>query len=184
MAKKTKRRKAKVSEYNLERRIDEFGEEVGKIGENFQRHAERKYADTFGIIGPIIRSIAGIIFFSIGLWMLGIVSMYMPSVFVFDLSVFFYDNIGLFFAMSLLFNYADYVKYYRKYHIILPLIGALKLTFVLWVIASVFSLTPLGTMSSFIFRNLAGIFILAALIGYFLKLSCCLTNGKCKGCFK
>jgi len=156
---------------------EEFGEQMKKLGKRFENKMERhkEWHDTFGIIGPLFKSIFVILFLAIGIWILNSVNFYLKSVFVFMVSNFFYMNIQWFFLSSLFFGYADY--YLRRNPktswTFAPLIGSLRATFVIWILVSLFSLigfyngsNVLTNFVNFINENLQIVFVLLLLMSY------------------
>jgi len=123
----------------FEKHMDDFGNEVDQIGKKIENAFDNKtkkidnwYDNTFGLIGPIISSIIGLIiliiiikllaFFSGGRgWMMG-------------LSEFFDNYLLLFFAFFLFSNYTSYItRKYSSFRYASPLVAAVGFTIWFWV---------------------------------------------------
>jgi hypothetical protein len=183
----SKKRKGKKQ---IEKRMDDFSEEVGEIAQRFGKNAKTKKEDSIGIVGPIIKTVIGIIFLAILIWFLNALNVYLLSVFVSSLTAFLHANIGLLFVANLLFNYADnFSKNHNFRCLVWPFIAGLKTVFILWVITSILifvggysNIGVISSMSRFVYNNLFGIFSIALFIGYIASFVCCLRG--CKECCK
>jgi hypothetical protein len=178
----------KQSQEIMKKRMDDFSEEVGDLAQRFGKKMKTRHDDSLGIVGPIIRTVVGIIFFVISIWVLNILNRYLLSVFVSNLTMFLYANIAIFFIASLFFNYADYSRRFKHYCLVSPFVGAFKAVFILWIITSILifvggysNLGVLMNLSRLVYSNLYGIFGLVLIIGYLACFVCCLRG---KGCCK
>jgi hypothetical protein len=190
---KTRRKKQYET---LERGFKDFREEVNDLRHRFKRRREirkERRSETLGFFGPLAQSLIGLIFLAITIWILYVVDVYVPSVFIYSVSNFLYSNIGLIFLASLLFNYSDYFsKVYKYYCLVSPLIDGARVEYVLWILSSMFILVGsyvnnafLTNVAVFIYINLFTIFILATILGYIVKIPCCLINKDgCERCKK
>ena len=164
--------------------MDDFSEEVSDLAQKFKKRSKREVS--LGIIGPIIKSVIGIIFLAIMIWFLNAFNAYLLSVFVSNLTAFLYKNIGLLFIANLLFNYAsNFSKDCKFCCLVSPFIASMKAVFILWIITSILlfvgGYSNLGLISSlarFVYYNLFGIFSIALLIGYIASFVCCLRGCK------
>jgi hypothetical protein len=179
--------KKKQGKKQIEKRMDDFSEEVSEIAQRLGKNTRAKKEDTVGIIGPIIKTVIGIIFLAILIWLLNALNVYLLSVFVSSLTAFLYANIGLLFIANLLFNYADnFSKDYNFRCLFWPLIASIKAVFILWILTSILlfvggytNISVISSMSRFVYNNLFGIFSIALLIGYIARFACCLRECKC-----
>jgi len=162
--------------------FEDFGEEMGNLGERFGsgaerfgRQAEGRWHSAFGFLGPLISAIFVSIIFVFGIWVLGYLAAKVHSAFLLGLRGFLLENIALFFAMFLFFNYAEYFsKWNRKaYAPFKPLVQAAGAVVVVWVIASVFIIMgasfaffPFAGIAEIAVEKLAWIFIFFAMVGY------------------
>jgi phage shock protein C len=171
-----------VKRPDIDQRVEHFGGEVGRMGEKLGRHMERKgkewessWERTFGITGPFISSIFGLIVIAIALWILNIVNLPLGNVFISNVYWFVFSNLALFFAFLLFFSYASYFnKRHREGYIpFSPIVTAIGITIGFWllmwvinIIGMSFQSTGLSAASAFIQLNLFGIFMLFLVLGY------------------
>jgi phage shock protein C len=184
MARKRARRKAiKLKHEPVSRRnVDHFAEEVGDIGNRIGKRFEEKgenwdswFHRTFGVVGPLISSVLGLLVFALVIWVVGIAN-FSGSTFLLAVRSFLMSNIGLFFLIFLFFSYASYFsKINRKaYAPFSPLVMAAGIGIVLWIMGHVFGLV--GDYTGVMMLSLTGqflngivlfqIFFVALLIGY------------------
>jgi uncharacterized membrane protein len=193
MARKRKTSKVKKYAGKTEEEWREWGEEFGKqmekLGESFGSHMERRgkklerkyrswWFETFGFIGPLIKSVIGIFFLAIGIFILNFINIYLSNSFIFMLSDFLFTYLPLFFWASLFFGYCKYFSriHAKIYWTISPLVDSLNIVFVIWILMSIFIMIGAYTMtdiienfSHFLIDNLFGLFILFAIIGYVIE---------------
>jgi type II secretory pathway component PulF len=182
--------KAKRKQSQIEDRLEDFGEEFREIAHKFEGKKQAKCEDFFGIIGPIVKSVLGLILLIFSIWLLKIINATFLNSFVYNLSWFLYSNIAILFLASLLFNYGDYFsKKHKHYCLISPIINSIRAVFVLWIFAYIIMFvgdyTRIGMMSSgaiWVQSNLYGIFGLCLIIGYAVGLICYAKG--CKNCCK
>ena len=190
-AKKKTSRKRKIS---LEDRVDDFGEEIERIGEEFEENVERgesrigkKWHETFGIIGPLIISIFSIVIFIIFLWFLGFFACITGIVSLNAARYFLASNLGIFFMLFLLFGYAKYFKRLnpKAYRPIWPLLASVKTVVVVWIVASIVIVSGIGCQFQFVkdiaicaLNNLFWIFAFVAALGYLIVIIS--TNSRCE----
>ncbi len=168
----------------MDRRGKEFAEEEERFGERFGRRFEYGAREwerrewwfrTFGVIGPLIGSIFGIVCLAIGILFLNLVNLVLGSIFISAISGFLLANLGLFFLIFLFFGYSDYLHklYPREYWLISPIITGAGVVIALWIIAWILNLINISLGSStvasivnFLYINLLGIFIIIVILGY------------------
>jgi hypothetical protein len=168
-----------------------LSEGMEKWGDGFGKHVEGhekrpKYLcrtwcySTFGFMGPLIRSIFGIIFLLIAIWFLNLASVASGSIFVSMLSNFLSVNIPWFFMASLLFGYCNYlsIRDQRGYWLIAPIVNSLKIAFVIWILVSIFNLTGIYTNNSlvqefcsFALISLPALFSILVVLGYLFEIA-------------
>jgi hypothetical protein len=168
----------------------DFGEEIGELGERFGEHMgqrakkrEREWEGwrfgTFGPLWPIIGGILTLIFLAFGIWILDFINLSVKSYFVFQVSSFLRSNLYLFFAFSLFFGYARYLRRRnrRAYWILSPVVSSLGVVFFIWI--SIFMLglinfyvgsTFIDLIVNFLRVNFLGIFIFFLVLGYAFEL--------------
>ncbi|MFA4855972.1 MAG: PspC domain-containing protein [archaeon] len=167
---------------SLEKRAEDFGEEVEKISEHLERDVEvgekriaRSWHSTFGFLGPLITSIFGIVLFIIFLWFLGFFAFATNIGFLLGARYFLASNLGVFFLLFLLFGYANYLGRINRgtYRLVWPLVSSAKLVVVIWIIASVILVSGIGCSAPFVrdtaiyaLDMLFWIFVLFAALGY------------------
>lgn len=129
---------------DFEQKVEDFGEEVGNIGrkfgdrmENRGKRFESHCHSTLGIIGPVVSSTIGIIVLAIAIWILGFINRESGIAIFGEISKFLLDYIGLFFAASLFFSYADYLEKIRPgaFAVFSPIVSAAGITFAFWILA-------------------------------------------------
>lgn len=182
--KKAPKRKArrKTREDVLEQRVEHFGEEVGKLGEKFGKRMEKRgeewdtwFHRTFGIVGPLISGIFGIIILSLIVWLISFVNLGVGSVFLSNVNAFLLANLGLFFLIFLFFSYTSYFsraspKAYRSFS---PIVVAIGITITFWIAMQAMDISNLSlnipwfsTVTFYIGANLPYIFLFFLFIGY------------------
>lgn len=190
--KSVKKKKPLTKEDKFENRMEEFGEEVERIGERFGKRMERKgkncgnwFHKTFGVIGPLLSSVVGIILLAVFVWLLSLVNAILGSGLVTSIRDFINGNMGLFFILMVFFSYSSYLSKVspRNYRIFSPISIALKATVFFWIVMSVMHIANLTikslqlTMIAFyIEMNLMLIFWLFLFLGILyvlLKGRCC-----------
>jgi len=176
MARKRSRRK----EPPVDKRIEHFAEEVGAMGERLGKRMEREYREnwfhrTFGIVGPLISSVLGIVLFALFVWLIGFLNATIASPFLASIQSFLSSNIGLFFLMFLFFSYVSYFSRHnpRTYVPFSPLAAAVGIAIGFWLAQNALSIVGVYTGVSVISntalvmeRLTYPIFFLALLIGY------------------
>jgi hypothetical protein len=167
----------------IDRGSKNFSEGMERLGEDFGKHMEkhgkrmccRNWSETFGLMGPLIRSLVGIILLLIVIWILNFVSYSASSSFVFMLSNFLSINIPWFFLASFFFGYCDYLslRNRRSYWLVSPIVNSLKVVFVLWILASILNLSGIYTgtsiiieFSNFVLVSLPALFSVLVILGY------------------
>lgn len=170
----------------MRQRGKEFGEEVEDLAEKFEKRTEGRdkewkkesakwWFGAFGPVGPLIRSIIGILFLAIGILLLNFINMSLNSVFIYVISNFLLSNLYLFFALLLFFGYSDYFskKFSNVFWVVSPITTAIAIIFILWIAANVLNLinlyisnTLIASVSIFIINNLQGIFMIFLVLGY------------------
>lgn len=173
-------------ESKIEQRSREFAEEIEQLGrrlgmdiEHAARGQEREHREkwfrTFGLMGPLVGSIFGIVFLAFGLWVLSFINLSLGSVFISDISNFFFSNLHWLFAAFLFFGYSNYfsMRFPKTYWLVSPIIGGLGAVFVLWISVSVLKIINtyasssfIATLSDFVYGNLWGIFFVLVVFGY------------------
>jgi hypothetical protein len=173
-------------ESKIEQRSREFAEEIEQLGrrlgmdiEHAARRHERERGErwfrAFDMMGPLVGSIFGIIFLAFGLWVLSFINLSLGSIFISDISNFFFSNLHWLFAAFLFFGYSNYflMRFPKTYWLVSPIIGSLGAVFVLWISVSVLKIINVYASSSFItavsgfvYGNLWGIFFAFVVFGY------------------
>ncbi|OGI12453.1 hypothetical protein A3K64_04380 [Candidatus Micrarchaeota archaeon RBG_16_36_9] len=164
----------------MEKLGDSFGKDMKKRGRIVEKRYRKRWFDTFGFIGPLIGSMMGIFFLAIAIWFLNFINSYLSNAFISLLSDFLFTNIPIFFLASIFFGFVKYFSriYWKDFWIAWPIAGSLRVIFVIWILASILFLTgaytmndAIETLSIIVIRNLFGLFIVFAVIGYFIVLA-------------
>jgi len=134
-----------VSGVDLERHIHHFSQEVEELGRRLDhslQHRERRhetwYDRTFGVFGPLISSIVGLLILLLVIQVLLTVSG--QGVWPMRVANFLKDYIGVLFLLMLLGGYVSYFS--RKYHPFrwaAPLIGGIIFYIMLWLVSIILS---------------------------------------------
>jgi len=125
-----KKKASRVSRKVSKRNVDHFAEEVEDLGERIGKRFGSESCDTwfcrtFGVVGPLISSVFGLLIFALIIWVIGFAN-FSGSSFLLTVRSFLMENIGLFFLIFLFFSYSSYFsKINRKsYAPFSPLVAA------------------------------------------------------------
>jgi len=200
------RAKATPKETRLEKGFEDFGEEMGKLGERIGEAFEKKgrgwerseercggwFRRTFGLAGPLLSSILGIVIFSLLIWVIGFVNGIVQTGLLFNIQVFLQANLGLFFLFFLFFSYASYFskEYKAAYRPVSPVFAAAGFTIGFWMVAKAIAvanislgLQTLTRIHTYIESSLLMIFWVLLVIGYLVllaRLACCRSSACCE----
>ena len=125
--------------------IKDFEEEVEILGEKFGKHVHVKFEEydtwfhrSFGIVGPFISSIFGLIIFSLFTWMIGFLNSLLNVGLLTSIHSFLLNNISLFFLIFLFFSYTSYLSRRRPkaFTFISPFVTAVGALVGFWVISN------------------------------------------------
>jgi len=173
---------------DLDRRVEDFSEEVGRIGESFGKGMERMGDDwsrrgcrshswfrhTFGILGPLLSSILGIVLLSLLVWVIIPVNAAVQSDMLANIHLFLSGNLGFFFLLMLFFSYASYISECcpRAYFVLSPLITAVSIVIAFWIAAQAISIVnfslaipTLSMVSLYIMESIPFLFAVGLLLG-------------------
>jgi phage shock protein C len=179
--KKAAKRKVKEKDV-LDQRVEHFGEEVGKLGGKFGKRMEERgkeweswFHRTFGLVGPLISSIFGIIILALVSWVIYLVNMPIGSGFILNVYYFLTDNMGLFFLIFLFFSYTSYFSKAspRVYSPFSPIAAAIGITIGFWIASQAIDVANislgipwLSIMAFYMGVNLHLIFLFFLFLGY------------------
>ncbi len=179
------RRKNEV-EHTLERGTEHFGEEVHRLGERLSRKMEKKgeewdswFHSTFGILGPVISSIFGLVILGLAVWALMFVNMPVGSGALYNIQYFLLANMGLFFLIFMFFSYSSYFSKVspRLYMPFSPIVTAAGISIGFWFAVHAINITNLSLEISllsdtalFMEKNLFLIFCFFLFVGYMVLL--------------
>ncbi len=181
--KKAAKKKSKSKEKDvLDQRVEHFGEEVGRLGEKFGKRMEERgkeweswFHRTFGLVGPLISGIFGIVILAILTWVIYLVNTLLGSGFLANVHYFLTINMGLFFLIFLFFSYTSYFSKVspKAYRSISPVVVAIGITIGFWIamqavnIANLsLGIAALSIMTFYIEMNLIWIFWFFLFLGY------------------
>ena len=166
---------------SIEEGIENFAEEMGAIGKKVERyfdgdhkHKERHHS-AFGLFGPFLSSLLGIIILAIIIWFLGFINTWLGSDFLLNLHFFLFKNLGFFFVISLFFSYTNYYskKYSPKYEIVAPVVAAIGIAIGFWVAGNILSIANislsipvLNTVANLMMNSVFWVLGLVIFIGY------------------
>lgn len=168
---------------NFGNRMEHFGQVFGSRSDRWEQEREMKWRNRrfspFGFIGPFIGSVMSVVCLALGAWLAKIVGILLASEFILSLSNFIFANIHWFFLASLFFGYSGYFsrRHGLMQWILSPIIAGIGTTIVVWIgilmlnMANVFAKSSIiAAAASFLYANLAGIFVLVLVLGYILKI--------------
>ena len=191
---RARRAPARVEPHSIEKGVEQFAEEVGTLGEKFGKeceahgkNAESWFRSTFGVVGPFLSSILGLIMPALFTWVLSLVNVPIGSGLLQNINYFLLAHIGWFFLIFLFFSYTSYVSksFPIAYRPFAPLVSSAGITVCLWLVANALRVVNaslgIGTFSSvsmFIETNLLLFFLVFAFIGYVATILCS-AAGRC-----
>jgi phage shock protein C len=159
------KKKASRKKTRVEKNVEHFSEEMGDLGERIGKRFEERgehwdswFHRTFGVVGPLISSVFALVIFALIVWVIGIVN-FSGSSFLLTIRSFLMTNIGLFFLIFLFFSYASYFSKAsrRAYAPFSPLVVAVGIGIVLWIIGSIFGFV--GDYTGVFVLSQAGLFL-------------------------
>ena len=181
-----RKRKRPVKGHTVEKGIDNFSEEVGSIGDNLEKALDRNcqnakgwFRSTFGLIGPLLSSVLGIIILAALIWLLSVVNMPIGSELLQNLHYFLMLHVGWFFLILLFFSYSSYLtgNFPKACRLFSPITSAAGITIGLWLAAEMISIANrsldidmLAGIVFFIRSSLFILFWLFLLLGYLILL--------------
>ncbi len=186
VVRKISRKKPRSKSDILEQRIKHFEEEVGTLGEKFEKSVDREsekcedwFHRTFGLIGPLISGIFGLLILALCIWLLAFMNLQIGSNILSGIHLFLLTNTGLFFLIFLFFSYTSYFSrvYSKSYTPFSPIVTAFSITIGFWVVARAINIVGLyerafvfSNIAFHIEKNLFWIFWFFLLLGYFVFL--------------
>lgn len=181
-------------EDRIKKRFDDFAEEMQNIGGRMEKEGKRIserfdqkgkqmetwFQRTFGIIGPMLSSIAGLIVLGIIIWIFAFIGMETGNTIFTDISDLFLTSIIWLFTASLLMSYTEYGN--RKapdaFKWLTPLTTAIGLTILFWVLANIFLILGKNIdifffpmIAGFVNNNIIAILFLFIVLGYIVFFS-------------
>lgn len=179
-ARKSKKTKVenRAEDHSFEKGVEQFSEEIEILAKKFEEkvdHGTTWFQKTFGLIGPFVSSIFGLIIITVGIMLLGWVFQFTDIVLFSNLHNFLIANLGSLFVLLLFFSYMSYIsKVYRKtYKNISPIIIAAGIVIVFWLLSETLMIINISSgmkwlmdISILINRNLVFIFWLLVIILY------------------
>jgi len=181
-------RKRSVKATQWEKRVGDFSEEMSFIGERAERRGKEWdtwFHRTFGVVGPFISAVFGIIIFALCVAALGLVSQQTGSIVLASIHGFLLGKEGLFFLIFLFFSYMSYLSRAASeaYVPFSPLVGSVGAVIAFWLVAQAMKVVnaplgvdALGRVASWIDSHLLWILGLALFIGYLallIRTACC-----------
>lgn len=175
-------RKSEKKKNQIEEGLENFAEEMGKIGENIEKHFDshhKKMKHRFGLLSPFLSSLVGILILAMIILLIGYMNQWLSSSFLLNLNNFLFRNIGFFFVTSIFFSYASYVSdnYPKNYQIVAPIVAALGIAFGFWVAGNIlsivnisFGIPVLDTIAYIMTNSVLWILGIVIFIGYIIIL--------------
>lgn len=170
-ARKTKREwrdRGKEFSRNIDQGSKKFSEAMERHGKRWEPAYRGFWFDTLGFIGPLVRSVIGIVFLVLAIWIVSYINGLISSEFVLALKNFLFAYIGIFFLASLFFGYARYfsVRRPRTYWLLSPIVNSLKVIYIIWILASVIGMVGAISAASLAVAMLPSLFFVFVFIGY------------------
>jgi uncharacterized membrane protein len=186
MAKKSRRKAEQYTTKNEEEWGKEFGKKMEKWGESFGRRMERRgkvwqkewkerWFWPLGFIGPLIKSIFGIIGLVILVWILKFINLPLGNSFISGLSNFLLNNLHWFFVASIFFGYNRYFswRFKKNYWIVAPVTTSICIVIALWIailllnfLNTFIAISTLAYASNILYAAMFIIFIIFIVLGY------------------
>jgi phage shock protein PspC (stress-responsive transcriptional regulator) len=170
----------------MDKHVKDFQEEVEAIGKKIEKEGEKyekSFQSTFGIFGPLISSIVGLIIVMLIAMSFNMAAGYSEMSAFSVLGSFLNTNLVIFFLLFLFFSYAAYFSKtnHMAYLLFSPIVVATAIVSILWVCINVVQIANMydGSLQIYAFSQqiekvLAWIFWPLMLVGYlvlFLKLA-------------
>jgi phage shock protein C len=171
---------ARKKKSGLEKQLDDFGEELGKIGKKLERKAGRKknwFRDTFGVIGPLLSALFGFVILLICIWIINVVNFPIGNELLGEIADFLSANISILLLVFIFHSYKEYSsrKWPYQFKVVSPLANSLGFVIFLWIFFSVFRIINgwlqigwIQPISSWVLSYLYEIFFFVAILGYFV----------------
>ena len=159
----------------MERWGEKFGKRMEQRGKGWERDWKERWFWPWGILGPLLGSVFGIIGLVILVWLLKFINLPINSTFISALANFLLVNLPWFFAASLFFGYnAYFARRFRKiYWIISPITTGICIVIALWLAILVLNfvnifiaLKALAYTSSILYSVMIALFVLFVVLGY------------------
>jgi phage shock protein PspC (stress-responsive transcriptional regulator) len=170
----------------LEQRVEHFAEEVEALGKRFGKKMEKRsegwdwFNRTFGIVGPLISSIIGMMVFAVVVWILRLVNLAINNSLIYNIHSFLFTNIGWFFLIFIFFSYSSYFsrEYASGYMLFSPIIVSIGITIGFWIAMHAINIVNFYVVNSvlsaivvYIRANLLWIFGFFVFVGYVVLLA-------------
>jgi len=181
---KVTRRPSHKVDHDLGKGVEQFAEEVGKLGEKFGSHYEKKGKEmegwshqTLGVVGPLISSVLGVILLAVLLWVLNMINIPLGVGLLHNIHAFLAVHIGWFFLLFIFFSYTSYMSKLSPhvYRPLSPIVSAAGITVAVWIIASAVKVVnismgsvTLAGVSAFLEGSIGTVFCILILIGYLI----------------
>jgi len=166
-------------EEELEKLSRDLRQEMKRKGKRIEVKCKTVFLGTFGLIGPLIGSVFGLILLALGIWFLNLINVNLHNEFILLLSAFLSTNLPWFFGAMLFFSYSKYFArgYPEIYWLFSPLVTSVGLVIFVWIIAWMLNIINLFThnatvesASFFLYENLLKIFILFLVLAYVIMI--------------
>jgi len=141
-----------------------------------QKKLEYWWHDTFGVAGPLISSLIGLLSLIIAILLMDYFGTLLEFGFVSDIVIFLQENLTLFFGLMVFISYTTFYSRFNpgEFSWVLPVSSALSIMITVWVLVNVFTIVNIYWEVSFIDRLtnfftediLLAIFAIIIVIGY------------------
>jgi phage shock protein PspC (stress-responsive transcriptional regulator) len=168
--------------HSLEKGVEYFGEEMEVLGERLENKGkvcQSWFHSTFGVVGPLLSSVVGLVILTLVIWVLTVVNIPVGSGLLNNIQYFFLASMGLFFLIFLFFSYSSYFSKVspKAYMPFSPIITAIGIIIGFWFAVNAIKIanlsmgiTWLSNIANWIEDKLFWIFWVLLIMGYLFLL--------------
>ena len=184
-----KRRISKKMDFEkqMEKNAEDFAEEISaladKIGIKIEEKSSKKHEDwsfkVFGLVGPLLGSVFGMVVLMIFAWVAMFAGLVSGMGFFLTFSRFLSSNIYWFFALFLFLGYSEYFsnRFKKTYWVVSPIVSGIGILFVIWIAIWALNTINIYTntvfvafLSNILYSNMVNILFVFIILNYVLIL--------------
>ena len=159
---------------NVDRHIEARGHHIERRIDRASKGFDSWYNRTFGIFGPLLSSLVGLIILRLVVEVFRIQSHIVPV--LGDVGNALYSYIALIFIMMVLSSYTTYIaRRYKPFRWVSPILSAIVVTVILWVVEQILLVNhgygdeSIAEAASIIGTYLPTIFVFVVVVGYVVQ---------------